>query len=231
MNKRQVITLAQLGLIPPVAVGCWLAPGWIPVGLVAWFAFLCVGVTVTYHRLLAHRAFEAPGWFVFVGSVLGFLGSLVSPIEWPSNHADHHRFTDRPGDPHSPVLLGRKALLFAFHGLGKPSMTAKRLMADYCLAYLHRHQWDVLVLWLALVGGLLGWRGVVFLWAMPCLMTLWSIIVGIYAHGEAGPKRQGWLVAIATMGEQNHDRHHENPRDWSADWPASWVIRLVQRRR
>ncbi|MGA1199142.1 MAG: acyl-CoA desaturase, partial [Candidatus Latescibacterota bacterium] len=66
------------------------------------YALSGIGITVGYHRLFSHRAFDAP---LFVQVILGILGALACQgplIYWVSTHRRHHQFSDRPGDPHSP---------------------------------------------------------------------------------------------------------------------------------
>jgi len=61
-----------------------------------------LGVTVGFHRLLTHRAFQTTP---AVRGVLAAVGSaaIEGPvISWVADHRKHHTFSDRFGDPHSP---------------------------------------------------------------------------------------------------------------------------------
>ena len=61
-----------------------------------------LGVTVGLHRLLTHRSFKSGR---VVRAILAILGSaaIEGPvISWVADHRKHHRFSDKPGDPHSP---------------------------------------------------------------------------------------------------------------------------------
>lgn len=42
----------------------------------------------------------------FFWALLGTAAMQKGPLWWSGNHIDHHRFTDREGDPHSPRLVG-----------------------------------------------------------------------------------------------------------------------------
>lgn len=99
-----VATVAPVGL---VGLAAWLTWGgalrW-PDLLVLAITYLLtgLGVTVGFHRLFTHRSFKtsAP-----MRALLGALGSAAVEgpvIEWVANHRKHHRFSDQPGDPHSP---------------------------------------------------------------------------------------------------------------------------------
>ena len=62
-----------------------------------------LGLTLGYHRLFAHRAFEVPRWLAHVIAVCGYLAIQRGPIFWVAMHRLHHRYSDIPGrDPHSP---------------------------------------------------------------------------------------------------------------------------------
>jgi stearoyl-CoA desaturase (Delta-9 desaturase) len=61
-----------------------------------------IGVTVGYHRLLTHRAFQTRTWMRYTLAVLGSLSLQGGVIDWVADHRKHHTFTDEEGDPHSP---------------------------------------------------------------------------------------------------------------------------------
>jgi stearoyl-CoA desaturase (delta-9 desaturase) len=60
------------------------------------------GVTVGFHRLLTHRAFQTRPWLRYTLAVLGSLSLQGAVIDWVADHRKHHTFTDEDGDPHSP---------------------------------------------------------------------------------------------------------------------------------
>ena len=64
---------------------------------------LCgLGVTVGYHRMLTHRAFQTHRATRYVFAVLGSMAIQGPVIEWVADHRKHHAHTDKEGDPHSP---------------------------------------------------------------------------------------------------------------------------------
>jgi stearoyl-CoA desaturase (delta-9 desaturase) len=66
------------------------------------YALSAVGVTVGFHRLLTHRAFQTYAWLRYTLAVLGSLSLQGPVIDWVADHRKHHTFTDEEGDPHSP---------------------------------------------------------------------------------------------------------------------------------
>jgi len=66
------------------------------------YVLSAVGVTVGFHRLLTHRAFQTYPWLERTFAVLGSLSVQGSVLDWVADHRKHHANTDREGDPHSP---------------------------------------------------------------------------------------------------------------------------------
>jgi stearoyl-CoA desaturase (delta-9 desaturase) len=61
-----------------------------------------LGITVGFHRMLTHRAFQTSKTVERIFAVLGSLAVQGSVIQWVSDHRKHHAHTDQEGDPHSP---------------------------------------------------------------------------------------------------------------------------------
>ena len=96
---------------------------WFAIGLTAVFIVVVGhGVTIGYHRLFAHRSFEANRPLKISVALLGTCAFQGSVIGWVADHRRHHRYADRPGDPHSPLwkddtpLFGIKGLWHAHLG-------------------------------------------------------------------------------------------------------------------
>ena len=73
---------------------------------VLFYAISGHGVTAGYHRLFAHRSFQARRGVKIALALAGSLAFEGAVISWVANHRRHHAYTDRPGDPHSPYLAG-----------------------------------------------------------------------------------------------------------------------------
>ena len=77
------------------------------VGLWALSHFLrAIGLTLTYHRYFAHRAFKMGRVTQFVWSWIAASAMQKGPLWWAGHHVTHHKFADREGDPHSPIISG-----------------------------------------------------------------------------------------------------------------------------
>jgi stearoyl-CoA desaturase (delta-9 desaturase) len=83
----------------------------------AMYFLTAMGVTIGYHRLFTHRAFDAPRPVRYVFAVLGSMSVQGPLIDWVADHRKHHAFTDTEGDPHSPHHDHGEGLKGALEGL------------------------------------------------------------------------------------------------------------------
>ena len=72
--------------------------------LVVMYALTTIGVTVGYHRLFSHNAFQTGTTVKIILAILGCMSAQGHVIHWVSNHRRHHQTSDRQGDPHSPYV-------------------------------------------------------------------------------------------------------------------------------
>jgi stearoyl-CoA desaturase (delta-9 desaturase) len=70
--------------------------------LAVMYVLTAFGVTVGYHRLLTHRAFQTYPATRYLLAALGEMAVQGSVIAWVADHRKHHAHTDVEGDPHSP---------------------------------------------------------------------------------------------------------------------------------
>ena len=64
------------------------------------------GVTMGYHRMIVHQAFEPNKALKAIILALGSMAFQGPVIHWASVHTKHHAFSDQEGDPHSPTISG-----------------------------------------------------------------------------------------------------------------------------
>ncbi|XP_023515073.1 palmitoyl-monogalactosyldiacylglycerol delta-7 desaturase, chloroplastic-like [Cucurbita pepo subsp. pepo] len=81
-----------------------------------------IGISVSYHRNLAHRSFKLPKWLEYSLAYCGAHALQGDPIDWVSTHRCHHRYVDSERDPHSPIYgfwFSQIAWLFDSYNLTK----------------------------------------------------------------------------------------------------------------
>jgi len=81
------------------------------------YAIAGFGVTIGYHRLLAHRSFKTYRPVRILLTAAGAIAGQGPPLIWTAHHRHHHQIADKPGDPHSPHLGDRAGLRAALGGL------------------------------------------------------------------------------------------------------------------
>jgi stearoyl-CoA desaturase (delta-9 desaturase) len=222
-------------------------------GLVALWAFShfvrAVGLTLVFHRYLAHRAFQMHRAARFVWAFLGTAAMQKGPLWWAGHHIDHHKYADRDGDPHSPHVSG-----FYHAHIGWFLNDARHdridrsnpVIRDFSrapeLAWLDRYYFVPPLLWAAgmyLVGGLpwLAWgfclSTVTLAHATFAINTV-NHLCGTRRFDTPDDSRNNLLTAIFAAGEGWHNNHHRYQRAarngfywWEVD-PTYALIRLME---
>lgn len=208
--------------------------------LLGFYAFTILGVTIGYHRMFTHRALKgAPGLRLILG-IAGSMSAQGPVIEWCAVHREHHKHSDRDGDPHSPhahgegitgMLRGFCHAHFGWLFKNEPMAHAKvvaDLLADPVLVFVDRLFWLwMLAGWVipGIIGGLIAhsWWGALtgFLWGGLVRTFLlhhvtWSINSVCHVWGTRpfeGPdeSRNNWIFGLLAFGEGWHNNHHAFP--------------------
>src|SRR5689334_23003015 len=107
MANLAVVVLPFLGFVALV-VSLWgWGFHWVDCGLLlGMYVLTAVGITVGYHRLFTHRAFETNSVVQFVLAILGSMAVEGPLLKWVAVHRRHHQHSDTDEDPHSPHAQG-----------------------------------------------------------------------------------------------------------------------------
>ncbi|MEU5884320.1 fatty acid desaturase [Spirillospora sp. NPDC047279] len=136
--------------------------------LVVMYTIGALGVSVGFHRLLAHRSFKTYQGVSDALAVAGTIAAQGPPIIWASHHRRHHRVADKDGDPHSPYFNGEVGKLGILKGLwhshlgwlldknltSDPMRYCPDLLRDKHLRWISRHFIAVVVAGLLLPAAL-----------------------------------------------------------------------------
>jgi len=85
--------------------------------LAAMYLLTALRVTVGFHRLLTHRAFQTSAALQYTFAILGSMAVQGPVIAWVADHRKHHAHTDVDGDPHSPHVGHGDGVRGVFSGL------------------------------------------------------------------------------------------------------------------
>jgi stearoyl-CoA desaturase (delta-9 desaturase) len=213
------------------------------VSLIAYWITGVLGINVGMHRLLSHRSFRTHKIFEHFFSIIGVLTTVGSPLAWVAIHRQHHRVCERPGDPHSPYLIGNFKAWFGFWDIKKIEMKLIRdFRQDNFQRFLHRNYFKIIVGYCLLLALIDPWL-IIFVYAIPaclCLHSSSAIIVIAHRHGykthnlKYDESRNSWIANLITLGEGWHNNHHAKPYNWS-NWERWWewditslVIRAIK---
>jgi stearoyl-CoA desaturase (delta-9 desaturase) len=242
-----VVTLVALIGLPAFAYFynyTWV--DWTMFGLL--YVISGLGITVGYHRLMAHRSFDCPNWVKAGLLIAGGWALENTALKWASSHIRHHARCDQEEDPYN----ARRGFWWSHCGwifFSDPYADEKysaRLRQDPIVLWQHRYYVPIVLsgLMLPFLAGFLynGWIGGLgcFLLAgvgrtffvlnstfcINSICHLW----GSQPHGGSDSSRDSWWVSLLTFGEGYHNYHHtyqsdyrNGPRWYNFD-PSKWLI-------
>jgi stearoyl-CoA desaturase (Delta-9 desaturase) len=236
------VAVPLVGLLAAIVLLWDRAIGPLELGLlVGLYVVTALGVTLGYHRMFTHRAFESSRAFRAIVAVLGSMAIEGSVITWVADHRKHHAFTDQEGDPHSPHLSGPGLIgavkglwhahvgwLFESVGTAERERFAADLVKDRVIRVIDK----LFGLWIAvsfaipfalgwIIGGGLGSALTCLLWGGFVRIFLlhhvtWSINSVCHFFGRrrfdiADESRNVFWLAPLSMGESWHHNHHAFP--------------------
>src|SRR4051812_33738855 len=138
------VALPVIAFVVSIVLLWHSAVGWLDLGtMLVLYVLTGLGVTVGYHRLLTHRAFQSPRPVQYAFAILGSMSVQGSVLHWVADHRKHHAHTDEEGDPHSPHLVGHGFVaavrglwhahvgwLFSLHERAEPETYARDWLED-----------------------------------------------------------------------------------------------------
>jgi stearoyl-CoA desaturase (delta-9 desaturase) len=250
-------TLFLLGTLAIALVGTpWYlltyGLGW-PEAITFLVLWLAVGTSVTagYHRLFAHKSYQA-AWPVRLFFLVSGAAALEnSVLKWAADHRVHHSHVDEDKDPYNATKgFWWSHIGWIFFKHEPPSSTVVRDLAE-----------DKLVVWQNRWYGLIGIGvavgiplavGLATGEVIGCLLigcvlrivashhTTFFInslchMIGRQPYSREHSARDSPIMAVLAFGEGYHNYHHSFPFDyrnghkpWHFD-PAKWVIWALSR--
>ncbi len=183
-----------------------------------------IATTVYLHRGLAHRAVK---FNPFLEGILRFFVWLTTTVvrqEWVAVHRKHHAFSDKEGDPHSPVMKGfwNIQLWNYFYYRAETqkeevvSTYSKDIASDWFDRLSHK-SWIPMLLLAGIMSLILGpiWGPIAAICHFGVYVVLSATVNGAchtygYKHHD-NMATNIWTVGLLTAGEGFHNNHHEKP--------------------
>ena len=212
-----------------------------------------MAVTAGYHRLWAHRAYEAHWSLKVLYLVFGTMALQNSALVWCSGHRRHHLYVDDEElDPYS----AKRGFWFSHIGWMLRDYPSGRvdfsnipdLKKDRLLVFQDRYYLPLALtanLGLPLLAGLLFHDVLGMMILAGVLRLVWSHHVtffinslahmwGSQPYTEDNTARDNPVIAVVTYGEGYHNFHHIFAHDyrngvrwWQWD-PTKWMIAALQ---
>ncbi len=205
-----------------------------------------LAITVGYHRLFSHRAYQAAWPMRFILLLFGAAAFQNSAIAWCSDHRHHHRFVDDVDKDPYPVKRGfwYAHWLWVMEGGDRPMDGVTDLEQDPLLRWQHRYRFLIgaVVALVLPVGVGLATHNVggqlIFGLLLRIVLTHHSTFLinsaahwfGSQPYTDANSARDNVFLAPLTFGEGYHNYHHmwqwdyrNGPRWYQFD-PAKWII-------
>lgn len=240
--------IAALVLIPLYAFSFeFSTAAWVSSVVLLWLNGL--SITGGYHRLWAHRAYEAHWSLRVVFMLFGAMAIQNSILVWASGHRTHHRHVDDVDlDPYSAnrgFWFSHIGWMLRNYESGKPNFSnASDLLNDKIVMFQHNYYVPLVV---AMNFGLtlaLGWM-LDDIWGVFLLGGLLRLVVshhvtffinslahiwGTRPYTEENTARDNPVLALVTYGEGYHNYHHifqydyRNGVKWWQFDPTKWLI-------
>lgn len=223
------------------------------VSAITLFFFTGMSITAGYHRLWAHKTYQAHPIVRVVLAIGGAMALQNSVLHWCSDHRIHHRHVDDVDkDPYSAkrgLWFSHIGWMLREYGTNKFSdyENCKDLKKDNIVMWQHRYYIPIVLVANFGITGLIGWiNGNIF--AMVMLAGVFRLVavhhvtffINSLAHSwgkrpytETNTARDNGIIALFTFGEGYHNYHHifeydyRNGIKWWQYDPTKWLIKSL----
>lgn len=228
------------------------------------YAFLVTHISIVFgglylHRSIAHRSVE---FHPVVSHIMRFWMWLTTGLitkRWVIVHRVHHRWTDVPGDPHSPVIDGLRTILWksflqaTFSGARQNKKNLRGLEAwgagspdDWIERSLYTPYSRLGPILMLIINVLLFGINGLAIWIFQMLLLPFvgaGIInglahtIGYRNHDTKDASRNMLPIGFLIGGEELHNNHHNDPsspkfsnKPWEFDVGWMWLTILIKLR-
>jgi fatty-acid desaturase len=216
-----------------------------------WWVSGSLGIGMGYHRLLTHRGYKTPKWVEYFLTVCATLALEGGPIFWVATHRIHHQFSDKEGDPHTPLdgkWWAHMGWILMGKSLHQDTSTLSRYVPDLTKSKFHiwitkYHYVPVILSGVLLfaIGGLPFLMWGLFMRTVVGLHSTWLVNSATHTWGSRRFRTRdmstnNWFVALLTFGEGWHNNHHAHPVSarhglkWyevDINWYGIWTLKKL----
>jgi stearoyl-CoA desaturase (Delta-9 desaturase) len=214
------------------------------------FGFITnLSITMGYHRLFAHKSYEAHPLLQVFLLLIGAGGFQGSALKWASDHRVHHKFEDTDKDPYSinkGFWYAHMGWMMRHESVSLP-IEAPDLMKNKWVKIQHDYYlfWAIGVGYIfplligvslgePLLGLILGGGLRIFLTQQSTfLVNSLSHTLGRTPYSTSQTAKDSFIVTLLTHGEGYHNFHHKFQFDYrnGIRWyhwdPTKWSIQIA----
>lgn len=221
--------------------------------LLALFLFYSVATSLSitggYHRLFAHRSYEARLPLKLFYLIFGAASLQGSALKWACDHRRHHKHVDEEQDPysiHRGFFYAHMGWIFFKDDPQYLKQGGADLKADKWVMWQDKYYFQILLVVSFLIPALFGlaigslWGGVLYGAFARVLITHHSTFFinslchmwGSQPYGDKTTARDSFILALFTYGEGYHNFHHRFQADYrnGIRWyhwdPTKWLIQF-----
>ena len=236
----------------------YFGTSWSLIGVFVFF-MAATGLSITggYHRLFAHRSYEANSMVKLFYLIFGAAACENSVLSWATDHRNHHRFVDRDGDPYN-IQRGFFHAHIGWVFFKEPVFfdkfedqyldVARDLMEDPLVCWQDKFYLPIAII----VGGglplligyflgnavgcflLAGIARTVIVHHSTFLINSLCHFIGKQPYSQKDSSRDSIIAALLTCGEGYHNYHHRFQYDYrnGVRWfhydPTKWLIKTLE---
>lgn len=205
------------GLAPWTVTFLWSG---IALSIVLYFLYICLGVSITYHRSLTHKTLKLHPVLQHLFVTFACLAGTGSPIMWVMTHRQHHRFSDKLLDPHPPGTVW-KTLFGAYPKVSTQGI--KDIAEVPYFRFWHRYYFGILIV-IGLTLLFIHYSLFIYAFVIPIVMSVAaSNLLNWYGHTKSkwisyrnyeevqDHSQNNRIFGLAIFGEGWHNNHHKFP--------------------
>ncbi|KAF8918885.1 hypothetical protein CPB85DRAFT_1249215 [Mucidula mucida] len=212
---------------------------------VLYYYITALGITAGYHRLWAHRAYNASKPLQYFLALAG-AGAVEGSIKWwARGHRAHHRYTDTDLDPYN----AHRGFLYSHIGWMLIKPRRKPGVADVTdlnkntiVQWQHKYYLILIVVAAFVIPTLVahyGWGdargGCVYAGVSTFCVNSLAHWLGESPFDDKHTPKDHMITAFVTVGEGYHNFHHQFPMDyrnairWYQYDPTKWFIWVMHK--
>ena len=192
-----------------------------------YFLFFCIGINIGAHRYFSHRSFKTFKPLEVIFTALMTFATVGSLLSWVGMHRMHHKYSDTPKDPHTPIRRGKVSLtgfILSYLGAWDKYFAEVKYIQDLRksrLCKIFHYYYLGFILFFVFLLSVMGLKYVIFLYCVPAVFCFHSAsMIVSYGHSfganakglnDSCHAKNSVLLHFLTLGEGVHGEHHKYP--------------------